>query len=88
MLLDRDPVDLALPCEIETVTADLALPDAPAEAISAALTRFGRIDGLVNAAGLTTRAGYGDATVETWNRMFSVNTRAPFFPDGRRHRGH
>jgi len=79
VLLDRDPVDLALPCEIETVTADLALPDAPAEAISAALTRFGRIDGLVNAVGLTTRAGYGDATVETWNRMFSVNTRAPFF---------
>jgi NAD(P)-dependent dehydrogenase (short-subunit alcohol dehydrogenase family) len=34
---------------------------------------------LVNAAGLTTRGGYGDATVEMWNRMFSVNTRAPFF---------
>ena len=79
VLVDRDPVDLALPCPFDTVTTDLALPDAPADVISAALARFGRIDGLVNAAGLTTRAGYGDATVETWNRMFSVNTRAPFF---------
>ncbi len=79
VLVDRDPVDLDLPCDCETVTADLALPDAPAEVISAALARFGRIDGLVNAAGLTTRSGYGDATVETWNRMFSVNARAPFF---------
>jgi NAD(P)-dependent dehydrogenase (short-subunit alcohol dehydrogenase family) len=79
VLVDRDPVALDLPCDVATVTADLALPDAPKEAIAAALARFGRIDGLVNAAGLTSRGGYGDATVEFWNRMFSVNTRAPFF---------
>lgn len=79
VLVDRHPVSLDLPCPIETVIADLALPDAPGEVIAAALARFGRIDGLVNAAGVTTRAGYGDATVELWNRMFSINTRAPFF---------
>ncbi|MCU4652800.1 SDR family oxidoreductase [Roseibacterium sp. SDUM158016] len=79
VLVDRDPVTFDLPCPVETVTTDLALPDAPKDVVAAALARFGRIDGLVNAAGLTTRAGYGDATVELWNRMFSVNTRAPFF---------
>lgn len=79
VLVDRDPVDPDLSCEAETIAADLALPDAPRDVIETALGRFGRIDGLVNAAGLTTRAGYGDATVELWNRMFSVNARAPFF---------
>jgi NAD(P)-dependent dehydrogenase (short-subunit alcohol dehydrogenase family) len=79
VLVDRDPVSLDLPCAVETVAVDLVLPDAPKEANAAALARFGRIDGLVNAAGVTTRAGYDDATVELWNRMFSINTRAPFF---------
>jgi NAD(P)-dependent dehydrogenase (short-subunit alcohol dehydrogenase family) len=36
VLVDRDPVELDLPCDVETVTADLALPDAPKEAIAAA----------------------------------------------------
>jgi NAD(P)-dependent dehydrogenase (short-subunit alcohol dehydrogenase family) len=66
-------------CPAETVTADLAEPESPNEIMRLALARFGRIDGLVNAAGVTTRAGYDDATVELWNRMFSINTRAPFF---------
>lgn len=79
VLVDRDPITLDLDCAVEAVNVDLALPDAPTEAISAALDRFGRIDGLVNAAGVTTRAGYGDATVALWNQMFSINTRAPFF---------
>lgn len=79
VLVDRDPVALDLSCATETVAADLALPDAPGEVMAKALARFGRIDGLVNAAGVTTRAGYGDATVDLWNRMFSINTRAPFF---------
>jgi NAD(P)-dependent dehydrogenase (short-subunit alcohol dehydrogenase family) len=79
VLVDRDPVTTDLPGAVERIAVDLALPDTPQEVIATALARFGRIDGLVNAAGLTTRGGYGDTTVELWNRMFSVNTRAPFF---------
>lgn len=79
VLVDRDPIRHDLPCEVETIATDLALPETPGQIIAVAQDRFGRIDGLVNAAGLTTRAGYGDATVELWNRLFSVNTRAPFF---------
>jgi 3-oxoacyl-[acyl-carrier protein] reductase len=37
------------------VRADLSEPDGPAQLVSAALDRFGRIDGLVAAAGLRTR---------------------------------
>lgn len=39
---------------------------------------FGRVDGLVNAAGVTTRGTIEDTTVELWDQIFAVNTRAPF----------
>ena len=39
---------------------------------------FGRLDGLVNAAGLTTRGTLDDTSVELWDRLFAVNVRAPF----------
>ncbi len=58
--------------------ADLALPDAPAELFARSLASMGRVDALVNAAALTTRASMLDGTVELWNRLFSVNTRAPY----------
>lgn len=76
-LTDRDPLE-STPAN-GTHQADLADPAAPAAIIEAALARFGRIDALVNAAGLTHRAGLQDAEVGLWNTMFSVNTRAPFF---------
>jgi NAD(P)-dependent dehydrogenase (short-subunit alcohol dehydrogenase family) len=79
VLTDRDPVSGDWPCAVETVTADLATPEGPPAILAAALSRFGRIDGLVNAAGLTARGSFADADVLFWNRMFSVNTRAPFF---------
>lgn len=58
---------------------DLSDPSAPAELAAAAIARFGRIDALVNAAGLTTRASFEDGTPETWEALFTVNARAPFF---------
>jgi NAD(P)-dependent dehydrogenase (short-subunit alcohol dehydrogenase family) len=79
VLVDRDGIDAALPCPAETVIADLAEPAAADAAIAAARARFGRIDGLVNAAGLTTRGGFGDASPELWDGLFAVNARAPFF---------
>ncbi|MFN0114030.1 MAG: SDR family oxidoreductase [Paracoccaceae bacterium] len=69
----------ALDSETLAVTADLSDPDAPSRIIGAAQDRFGRIDGLVNAAGLTDRASFAGATPEIWERLFAVNARAPFF---------
>jgi NAD(P)-dependent dehydrogenase (short-subunit alcohol dehydrogenase family) len=46
--------------------------------ISEADKRFGRVDGLVNAAGLTDRGTIDNTTVELWDRLFAVNVRAPF----------
>jgi NAD(P)-dependent dehydrogenase (short-subunit alcohol dehydrogenase family) len=54
------------------VAADLADPDACRSIIT------GRIDGLVNAAGLSTRGTLDDTSVELWDRLFAINARAPF----------
>jgi NAD(P)-dependent dehydrogenase (short-subunit alcohol dehydrogenase family) len=47
--------------------------------VPAAEARFGRVDVLVNCAGLTDRGTVRDTTPELWDRMFAVNVRAPFF---------
>jgi NAD(P)-dependent dehydrogenase (short-subunit alcohol dehydrogenase family) len=61
------------------VAADLADPQAPGRIAEAAIATFGRIDGLVNAAGLTDRGDITDADVALWEKLFAVNARAPFF---------
>ncbi|RWC52947.1 SDR family oxidoreductase [Mesorhizobium sp.] len=61
------------------VAADLADPATPALLAQACIDRFGRIDALVNAAGLTDRASFLDADLDDWAALFAVNARAPFF---------
>lgn len=61
------------------VAADLSDTAAPALLAQACIERFGRIDGLVNAAGLTDRASFLDAGLDDWASLFAVNARAPFF---------
>ncbi len=75
--LDRIARDLAAP--VAAAVADLADSAAPGDIIAATLARFGRIDALVNCAGLTTRAALTDATPALWETLFAVNARAPFF---------
>ncbi len=67
------------PCEVACILADLSDPDAPQHIFGAAKQRFGRVDGLVNAAGLTTRASMQTGTPEIWEQLFAVNARAAYF---------
>lgn len=84
LLTDRDAPGLAhIAAElaqhrVETVVADLADPLGPSAIAAAALARFGRIDGLVNAAGLTTRGSFLTGTAAIWDDLFAVNARAGF----------
>jgi NAD(P)-dependent dehydrogenase (short-subunit alcohol dehydrogenase family) len=64
---------------VEFVTADLASVADCRAVIAAADGRFGRVDVLVNAAGLTDRGNLLDTSEELFDRMFAINTRAPFF---------
>ena len=61
------------------VQANLESLDDCAEIIAAADRAFGRIDVLVNAAGLTDRGNLLNTSPELFERMMAVNLRAPFF---------
>ena len=47
--------------------------------VAAAERAFGRVDALVNAAGITDRGTIFDTSPELFDRMVAVNLRAPFF---------
>jgi len=61
------------------VQADLADPAQVARVIPAADAEFGRVDILVNVAGLTDRGTILDTDLALFDRMYAVNIRAPFF---------
>jgi NAD(P)-dependent dehydrogenase (short-subunit alcohol dehydrogenase family) len=61
------------------VRADLGDVSQAQAAVAATLERHGRIDCLVNAAGLTARGTMLDTTPELLDQHIAVNLRAPFF---------
>ncbi|WP_392467713.1 SDR family oxidoreductase [Arsenicicoccus cauae] len=63
----------------EFVQTDLADVDQARASVTATVERFGRVDGLVNAAGLTSRGSLLDTTPELLQQHLSVNLVAPFF---------
>ena len=83
-------VDLALTPALQQVVAELAdlgaeaLPlagdmgsaEAPGRVVSEAVSKLGGLDGLVSNAGINRPAPLVDYTVEDWDRLFAVNTRA------------
>ncbi len=62
----------------EFVPADLSDPDACRNVVKRCDERFGRVDGLLNSAGDTSRGTLDETSVELWDRIFDVNVRAPF----------
>ena len=59
------------------LAVDLELPDAGTAIIEAALAAFGRIDGVVNNAGIFPRQTLEDTTPAFFDRMFAINARSP-----------
>jgi NAD(P)-dependent dehydrogenase (short-subunit alcohol dehydrogenase family) len=66
-------------CRTEFVPADLASVDETRAVTARADKVFGKVDILVNAAGMTDRGTIFDTSPELFDRMFAVNVRAPFF---------
>lgn len=64
---------------VHMVQADLGKLEDVRAIIPAADEKFGRVDILVNAAGLTDRGNLLNTSPELFDAMFAVNTRAPFF---------
>ena len=61
------------------VEADLGRVESCREVIAQADRLFGRVDALVNAAGVTDRGTILDTSEALFDRIFAVNVRAPFF---------
>jgi NAD(P)-dependent dehydrogenase (short-subunit alcohol dehydrogenase family) len=66
-------------CQTEFVQADLESVEEACQVTARADNVFGRVDVLVNAAGITDRGTIFDTSPELFDRMFAVNVRAPFF---------
>ena len=60
------------------VVADVTEDAAPGRIVQEAIDQFGRIDALVNAAGIITSGAVADTSDENWDVMMHVNVRAPF----------
>jgi glucose 1-dehydrogenase len=58
------------------LSGDMGTADAPARVVAEALDRFGGLDGLVSNAGLNRPGPLLDYSLEDWDRLFAVNTRA------------
>jgi NAD(P)-dependent dehydrogenase (short-subunit alcohol dehydrogenase family) len=61
-----------IPCDVADVGQALA-------AVATVVDEHGRIDGLVNAAGLVTRGDLLDTTPELFDAHIAINLRGPFF---------
>ena len=63
------------------IQADVATAADRERLVNETLTRFGRLDCLVNNAGITSvgRKDLLDATEESWDTVFSTNLKGPFF---------
>ncbi|MFF4308873.1 SDR family oxidoreductase [Streptomyces sp. NPDC001507] len=61
------------------VRADLADPAQARDSVARTLDVHGRIDCLVNAAGLTSRGSLLDTSPELFDQHMAINLRAPFF---------
>jgi NAD(P)-dependent dehydrogenase (short-subunit alcohol dehydrogenase family) len=66
-------------CPASFVAADLGIVADCRKVIAEADRRFGRVDALVNAAGVTDRGNIFDTTEQRFDEIFNVNVRAPFF---------
>jgi len=64
--------------QAETVVMDVTSADGPAAIVAAARERRGRIDVLVNAAGIIASAGVRETTDEAFDTMMTLNVRASF----------
>src|SRR5215470_17843588 len=65
-----------LDAEALSIVADMATAEAPGRAVADAIARFGGLDALVSNAGINRPGKLLTYTVDDWDALFNVNTRA------------
>jgi len=64
--------------EAVAVAGDVAVRTDAQRYVAAAVERFGRLDIVINDAGLEALYGLADTTDEAWDSMFGVNVKGPY----------
>ena len=72
-------LEAARPGSAVLAQADMLAPDTPRHLVDCALTRFGRLDMLVNNASSFYETPLDAATAAQWDDLIGTNLRAPFF---------
>ena len=72
-------LEAARPCSTLALQADLADADRLPQLVEATMTRFGRLDGLVNNASAFHATPIGTVTPYDWDELFAAIARAPLF---------
>lgn len=69
---------LAVPNDTLAIDCDVAEPDQVRAAVDAVVGRFGRIDALINKAGIADFRPILETDFELWSRILAVNLTGPF----------
>lgn len=79
LLVDRDPSvgDLADRLACDAFVGDVADGALADQVIATAVDRYGKLNGLVNVAGIHAHGDAAEVTDESWDRVMSVNLTAP-----------
>jgi 3-oxoacyl-[acyl-carrier protein] reductase len=64
--------------QIHIIVADLADPLSAQHIVSQTVTKFGRLDILINNAGIAVQSTLLETSTEQWDQLMAVNARAPF----------
>jgi len=76
--LQRTFAALARPEATIAITCDVADPPSVARALATVARKFGRLDALINNAGIAIFKPILDVTYEDWSRVLAVNLTGPF----------
>ena len=76
--LERTYAALARPDETLAIGCDVAIPEQVVRAFVKLKARFGRLDALVNNAGIAIFKPILEVTYEDWSRVLAVNLTGPF----------
>lgn len=73
-----DRTETPSPHLFRSYRADLTQPEAVREVVDTLVADLGRIDCLVNAAGVTSLGPFEDISIEEWDRVHAINLRSLF----------